>query len=292
MPNWQALRDALETDGIGLGDPAPRPVGGGDISAAWSVSGNAGRYFLKTSTLANQDMFAAEKAGLDELRAAAAVRVPEVLAQGATRSDSYLALEWLDLAAPDSSSERDLGAKLALQHRVTAEKYGWRRNNTIGLTPQLNPETPGWADFFVQHRLAFQIDLAIDRGFSELEPLRAAAIDGARRRLGDHRPPASLLHGDLWGGNHASVNGSGVVFDPAVYFGDRETDLAMTRLFGGFAASFYAAYEEAWPLPADSERRCALYQLYHVLNHVNLFGRSYLGRARSMLEELAAGRGR
>lgn len=290
MPDWQALRDALGDEGIHLDDSKPRPVGGGDISAAWSVQGNAGRLFLKTSTLANNDMFAAEKAGLDELRAAAAVRVPEVLAQGATGNDSYLALEWLELESPDAASESDLGAKLALQHRVTAETHGWRRDNTIGLTPQLNPQTSGWAEFFVRHRLVFQLDLAIGRGFSAIEPLRGAAIEGARQRLDGHCPPPSLLHGDLWGGNHASVNGSAVIFDPAVYFGDRETDLAMTRLFGGFSSSFYAAYDEAWPLDADSESRLGLYQLYHVLNHVNLFGHSYLGRALVMLEELAAGR--
>ena len=292
MPDWQALKHALDKDGIHLDDSAPRPVGGGDISAAWCVQGNAGPWFLKTSAAANEDMFAAEKAGLDELRAAEAVRVPEVLAHGTTIGDSYLILEWLDLASPNTESESDLGARLALQHRVTADTHGWRRDNTIGLTPQHNPQTSSWAEFFVQHRLVFQLDLAIDRGFSELEPLRAAAIDGARQRLDDHRPPASLLHGDLWGGNHASVNGSGVIFDPAVYFGDRETDLAMTRLFGGFSAPFYDAYEETWPLPADSESRLGLYQLYHVLNHVNLFGRSYLGRALSMLGELAAGRRR
>ena len=290
MPDWQALRDALGNDGIHLDDSTPRPVGGGDISAAWCVQETAGRLFLKTSTLANQDMFAAEKAGLNELRAAAAVRVPEVLAQGATASDSYLVLEWLDLASPDTASEKDLGAKLALQHRVTAESHGWGRSNTIGLTPQHNPQTSNWAEFFVDHRLRFQVDLAIDKGFSALVPLRGPAIDGARQLLGGHCPPPSLLHGDLWGGNHASVNGSAVIFDPAVYFGDRETDIAMTKLFGGFSTTFYKAYDQAWPLPADSKSRLGLYQLYHVLNHVNLFGQSYLGRTLAMLENLAAGR--
>ena len=290
MPDWQALRDALGKKGIYLDDSTPRPVGGGDISAAWCVQGNAGPWFLKTSAAANADMFAAEKAGLDELRAAQAVRVPQTLAHGTTIGDSYLIFEWLDLAPPTAESESDLGARLALQHRVTADTHGWRRDNTIGLTPQRNPQTSGWADFFVQHRLSFQLDLAISKGFSAIEPLRGSAIDDARQLLDGHCPVPSLLHGDLWGGNHASVNGSAVIFDPAVYFGDRETDLAMTRLFGGFSTTFYAAYDEAWPLPADSESRLGLYQLYHVLNHVNLFGRSYLGRALAMLEELAAGR--
>ena len=286
MPDWQALRDALGKQGIHFSNSTPRPVGGGDISAAWCVQGNTGRWFLKTSTAANEDMFAAEKAGLDELRAAGAVRVPDVLAQGATGSDSYLVLEWLDLSPPGTASERDLGTRLALQHRVTARTHGWWRDNTIGLTPQHNPETPDWTGFFLQHRLVFQLDLAIGRGFAELEALRDTAIRGARQLLDQHEPAPSLLHGDLWGGNHASVNGNAVIFDPAVYFGDRETDLAMTRLFGGFSAAFYDAYDEAWPLPADSDVRLGLYQLYHVLNHLNLFGRSYLGRAQSMLEQL------
>jgi fructosamine-3-kinase len=201
--------------------------------------------------------------------------------------ESLLALEWIEFELASPRTEELLGNRLAMQHRVTADRFGFHSDNTIGATPQMNQWSDDWVGFYAEQRIRFQLDLAAKNGFTG-----ALLIDGHRlvEDLGlffkDYWPEASLLHGDLWGGNWAASNGEPVIFDPAVYYGDRETDIAMTRLFGGFGAGFYAAYEEAWPLAAGHEERIALYQLYHVLNHLNLFGATYLGRATSLIGKL------
>src|SRR6267142_2455054 len=181
-------------------------------------------------------------------------------------------------------------AGLAALHAVTAPRFGWVRDNTIGRTPQANAASDDWAEFFRERRLRPQLELTKAHGVAEL-----LATPGERRResvhglLAGHRPAASLLHGDLWGGNWlASASGEPVLIDPAVYYGDRETDLAMTRLFGGFGERFYQAYQAAAPLAPAAQARCELYNLYHVLNHANLFGGGYAGQARDMIEHLLA----
>jgi fructosamine-3-kinase len=287
-PDWQSIATAVADNGIRINlSELPRPVGGGDISAAWRVMSNKGPLFFKTGGTDCMDMLQAEADGLQELARAEVVRVPSVLACGCTATSSYLALEWLSLGAADAAAERRFGRQLANLHKTTREKFGWYRDNTIGRTPQHNSETDSWLEFFREQRLVFQLNLAASNGFTgALQAAGAQLAGNLESILGDHQPAASLLHGDLWGGNFAMSDGSPVMYDPAVYFGDRETDLAMTRLFGGFSREFYAAYNETWPLPEGHERRETLYQLYHVLNHLNLFGRSYLGRAMSQIELL------
>ena len=163
----------------------------------------------------------------------------------------------------------------------------------ISSTPQINTRTEDWAAFYRDHRLGYQIETAARFGYTgELQDLGRRLMDRMPAFFAGHDPSPSLLHGDLWGGNHAASGGAPVIFDPAVYYGDRETDLAMTRLFGGYSEAFYAAYLEAWPLPARHESRLGVYQLYHVLNHLNLFGRSYLGRAISLLRDALSFNGR
>jgi fructosamine-3-kinase len=181
------------------------------------------------------------------------------------------------------------GRVLACLHRCTATDFGWHRENTIGSTPQHNTRARDWVAFWRERRLGFQLDLAARNGYGR------ALLDSGERLMSvldgliGHRPVASLLHGDLWGGNiGASRDGEPVIFDPAVYFGDRETDLAMTELFGGFGSDFYAAYREAWPLPPEYATRKTLYNLYHVLNHLNLFGGGYLTQAKGMMDRLVA----
>jgi fructosamine-3-kinase len=236
-------------------------------------------------------MLEAEAAGLQELASAGAVRVPRVLAMGVAGEHAYLALEWIDLGtASASASQGRLGTELARQHRRTAERFGWHRDNAIGSTPQVNAWSSSWPDFFRDARLRYQLCLAEDNGFGGRLQERGGALLG---RVGDffvdHQPPPSLLHGDLWGGNAGvDANGAPVIFDPAVYYGDREADLAMTRLFGGFSSSFYTAYEAAWPLPPSARSRVGLYNLYHVLNHLNLFGGGYLRQAESIIDRLLA----
>ena len=177
-------------------------------------------------------------------------------------------------------------------HRTTRADFGWDRDNTIGSTPQINTPSSSWVAFYCDHRLGYQLETAARYGYGgELQLLGRRLMDSLDVLLADHRPEPSLLHGDLWGGNQASAADGPVVFDPAVYYGDRETDLAMPRLFGGFSSDFYAAYTEVWPLPPGHEQRLGIYQLYHVLNHLNLFGRSYLGQAMTLLRNALAGIG-
>jgi protein-ribulosamine 3-kinase len=233
-------------------------------------------------------MLEAEADGLRELGRANAVRVPSPIAIGASDGVVFLALEWLELAC--GGRDAALGRALARLHRTTGPRFGWHRDNTIGTTPQDNAWIDDWATFFRDRRIAPQLALAMRRDNG-----KALLRDGDRllaaipALLAGHAPVASLLHGDLWSGNAARlVSGEPVLFDPAVHFGDRETDLAMSELFGGFDSGFHAAYREAWPLDAGDATRRDLYNLYHVLNHFNLFGGGYGSQAEQMLDRLLA----
>ena len=290
MPDWAAIFQALGQQGIALGaSPAPRALGGGSISAAWKLPASSGAIFLKTGGASAFEQLDAEADGLRELARAAAVRVPRVLGVGKSGADAFLALEWLDLGAGGPEAARDLGRGLAAQHRHVQDAHGWHRDNTIGSTPQVNAPEADWIRFYREQRLVFQLELAARNGYAGELQEQGATLAGRLERLFEgYEPQPSLLHGDLWRGNWGVANGEPVVFDPAVHYGDRECDLAMTRLFGGFGPEFHAAYEEAWPLHPGHRKRVPLYQLYHVLNHLNLFGRSYLARALSLLRELNA----
>lgn len=230
-------------------------------------------------------MFEAEADGLRELAAANEVRVPAVLACGVEKDRAYLMIERLQLERPSDKVQETFGQQLARLHRHTSARFGWWRDNTIGLTPQINEQRDDWIDFFRRHRLEYQVDLAVRNGFDlRLQGERLSArLDDF---FVDYNPVPSLLHGDLWAGNWGSADGEPVIFDPAVYYGDRESDIAMTMLFGGFGRRFYEAYNKEWPMEAGHEKRLSLYRLYHVLNHLNLFGRSYLGQSRQLLDEL------
>lgn len=278
MPNWPAILTEL-----GVADATPRAVGGGDISAAW----RAGDLFIKTGPEMAWDMFSAEAEGLAELAAAKAIRVPEVVACNTVTGTAFLATAWLDIGRPSQATEVALGEKLAALHAVTKERFGWHRDNTIGLTPQQNDWADDWVTFFAEQRLGFQLELAAQNGFTgELQTKGARLLERLPEFFRDYTPRASLLHGDLWGGNWGSCDGEPVIFDPAVYYGDAESDLAMTRLFGGFGPAFYESYASHHPPAAGSHDRSDLYQLYHVLNHLNLFGSGYLGRAQALLDNL------
>jgi protein-ribulosamine 3-kinase len=287
MPDWPNIFAALREDGVPIDDNTDvRGVGGGDISAAWRI-GNA---FIKTGDAAAFDMLEAEAEGLRELRSANAIRAPEVLACGKIGGDAYLATEWIEFDRSSGNTEQLLGRQLADLHRHCKDRFGWRRDNTIGLTPQHNPWSDDWAEFFGEHRLGFQLELAARNNFGgDLQSAGKILKENIVALFRDYSPAASLLHGDLWGGNWASADGQPVIFDPAVYYGDRESDIAMTQLFGGFGRGFYAAYEESWPMHQGHEDRVKLYQLYHVLNHLNLFGRSYLGRALQLVRDINSG---
>jgi len=233
-------------------------------------------------------MFAAEVRALQALSATDAVRAPTVITLGSTEDHAFLVLEYLDLAALDQQGGNRLGTALAQLHRVAGDSFGWDGDNFIGATPQINTPHPSWPHFFGERRLRPQLELALRNG---MDKALAAKGDAIIERVGglfiDYRPVASLLHGDLWSGNAAQCSdGAPVIFDPACYYGDRETDIAMAELFGGFPTSFFAAYRAAWPLDSGYEMRKPLYNLYHILNHFNLFGGAYLGQAQRMIEGL------
>ena len=278
MPDWAAI-----TAELGLAGETPQPVTGGDISAAWRV----GNLFLKTGPASSYDMFSAEAEGLAELATPGVIRVPQVVACSTHADTAFLATEWLELGRPTRAAEAKLGEQLAALHLATRDRFGWHRDNTIGLTPQHNDWADDWLAFFREHRLGFQLELAARNGFAgALQRQGATLLKRLPVFFEDHAPQPALLHGDLWGGNWASCDGAPVIFDPAVYYGDPETDLAMTRLFGGFGPAFYDAYEARMPATTGSHDRCKLYQLYHVLNHLNLFGSAYLGRAEELIKQL------
>ena len=271
--------------------PEPeRSIGGGSIDACYFWSSAAGPLFVKVGARGAREDFAAEADGLDELSRAQALRVPRVLASGTADEAAFLALEWIERGAGGEACEWALGEGLAALHAVTAPRFGWRRNNTIGHTPQANEWSADWTEFFRERRLRPQLALAAQHGFARLLSGRGERLLAALPALlAGHSARPALLHGDLWGGNWlASADGEPVVFDPAVYFGDRETDLAMTHLFGGFSAAFYSAYEAVAPLPPGAALRQQLYGLYHVLNHANLFGGGYAQQARELIDRLLA----
>ncbi|CAK0741048.1 putative ketoamine kinase slr1563 [Gammaproteobacteria bacterium] len=260
-------------------------LGGGCINTTYMVEDGPRRYFIKVNDTSRLAMFEAEAAGLIALARPQALRVPTPVAIGVTGEFSFLVLEYLDLRDANSTSMESLGRGLAILHRTTQDCFGWCLNNTIGTTPQHNSETSDWIEFWRTHRLGFQLHLArresllMHRGESLLAALPAFFVD--------YHPQPALLHGDLWGGNIAMTRtGEPVIFDPAVYYGDRETDLAMTELFGGFNERFYAAYNEAWPLDSGYELRKQLYNLYHILNHFNLFGGGYAHQSACMIDHL------
>ncbi len=272
---------------------APQALaGGGSIHTAYRWPTASGPVFVKLGKATDAALFAAEADGLGRLAAAGAIRVPVVLGQGIAAGSAWLALEWLTLAPPSAASERALGEQLAAQHRVLGPRFGYPADNYIGRTPQPN----GWCDdcpaFVATRRLGAQLALAAGRDPAPLAERGARLLELVGTFYEGYRPPPSLLHGDLWSGNRGALgDGTPVVFDPAPYYGDREADLAMTRLFGGFGASFYAAYEACWPLDPGAGARLELHNVYHVLNHWHLFGGGYGRAALAMIDRLLAAAG-
>lgn len=273
--------------GSNLGVPAWYALGQGVGGTRWRIEQEQQRWFLKTG---DADILAAEADGLLGLAAAGALRVPRVEDCGAVEGEGYLLLEWLPLTQGGSRAAARLGEALAQQHLQNAPRFGWQRHNFIGATPQFNRESDDWIGFFREQRLGFQLKLAAEDGHrGKLQEQGVELMSALPQFFAGYAPHPALLHGDLWGGNWGVVQDGGpVAFDPAVYCGDRESDLAMSELFGGFPPEFYAAYRLHAPLDPGYEVRRDLYQLYHVLNHLNLFGERYLGQALSLMQRLLA----
>lgn len=263
--------------------------GGGCINQAYRIRGQDGRrFFVKLNTADKLAMFVAEAAGLGEIAATQTIRVPRPVAHGIANAHSFLVLEYLELNLRGDA--KLFGEQLAALHRIHSAQFGFAQDNFIGTTPQPNAWMDDWVTFWREQRLGFQLRLAARNGCGgKLQTLGEKLLDALPAFFAGYSPPPSMLHGDLWSGNHAFLaDGTPVIFDPAPYNGDRECDLAMTELFGGYPADFYAAYRAAYPLDAGYAARRELYNLYHILNHANLFGGGYARQAEQMMQNLLA----
>lgn len=288
--NWNAVAERIgKCSGRTFRIETAKRIGGGCINAAYRVDGEGGGYFVKTNRAGLAAMFEVEALALEEIAKTATVKVPRPICHGVAGDEAYLILEWL-LLGHGKDSDRLLGRQLAEMHRTRQPFFGWRLDNTIGSTPQKNPPSDNWCEFWRCWRLGFQLELAAKKGYGRaLNPLGEALLSKLDGFFKGYAPAPSLLHGDLWAGNAAcTAGGDPVIFDPASYYGDRAADIAMTELFGGFGADFYSVYNEAWPLEPGYGVRKGLYNLYHLLNHLNLFGERYLSGCRALIGRLLA----
>ena len=279
-------------------EEALQRVSGADVAATRGVSGgciangsrvelvNGDVWFVKRSRTLPPDLFAAEAAGLRALSAAPGPRVPEVVAVHASSAESFIVMEWVEQGSRGRGFAEEFGRALARMHRHrSSDRFGFERDNYIGATPQPNAWMDSWYDFFRERRIGYQTSLARDSGLIHADDVRdLEAIMGRIESILPEPDRPSLLHGDLWGGNYlVDSGGNAVLIDPAAYYGHREADLAMTELFGGFSSGFYSAYDREWPLEPGYRGRASLYNLYHMLNHANLFGQSYVSGVRRIV---------
>ena len=285
---WNAIAKRIsERTGAAFRLANARPVGGGCINEAYRLDGDGGPFFAKLNRADALEMFEAEADGLCDIADTGTIRVPNPVCHGTNGDRAYLVLEHIELG--HTGSQAELGRRLAKLHAVPQASFGWRRDNTIGSTPQLNPTSNNWVAFLREHRLDFQCRLAKRNGLR---------LDGANELLGQldgffagYEPRPSLLHGDLWSGNVAfGPGGEPVIFDPATYCGDREAEFGLAEMFGGFGSDFWEAYKAEWPLDAGYPTRKQLYRLYHTLNHFNLFGGGYGSEAEGIVGRLLRAR--
>jgi fructosamine-3-kinase len=268
-----------------------RSISGGCINQAYRIGSiDRCQYFIKLNRIDLLDMFVAEATGLLEIAATQTITVPSPICWGTVADRSYLVLDYLNLTDRGTTTNwQEMGRSLARMHRHQTNSngsFGWQIDNTIGSTPQVNTWEKDWTTFFTTHRIGYQFQLARSKGGNFPKSDRLLAV--ISQILDGHHPQSSLVHGDLWSGNASFItDGNPVIFDPAIYWGDREVDLAMTELFGGFPAAFYQGYEEVYPIdPGYYSHRKLLYNLYHILNHYNLFGGSYQQQVNSAIETL------
>ncbi len=262
-------------------------IGGGCISNSLKIKMNSGAdYFLKVNFSTPADMFFKEANGLNELKKSNSLRVPQVI----MAEKNFILLELINQGNRVKNFYEDFGRGFALMHRFTSNSFGFFEDNYIGSNKQINiPQKSAennWVKFYFNNRILYQLKLAEKNGYatSELAAGVSKLEDKIEKILNETGENPSLLHGDLWGGNYVVDElGKACLIDPAVYYGHREADLAMTKLFGGFGSEFYSAYNEAFPLAPGYEYREDLYKLYHILNHLNLFGRGYYQQAISII---------
>jgi fructosamine-3-kinase len=287
MTMWQEIATKItQATGKTFEMTSTLSVGGGCINQGYQLIGKDIKYFVKLNQAAQVSMFEAEALGLTQMYETKTITIPKPICWGVAGNSCYIVLEWLNLGKGNNSSWLEMGRQLAQMHQQgRAERYGWEINNTIGSTPQINTWMDNWGDFFAQQRIGYQLQLAKRKGGSFADTKRV--IEAVRVKLADRQPKASIVHGDLWSGNASiTADGEPTIFDPATYYGDREVDLAMTELFGGFPAVFYQGYNQQWQLDAGYQQRKNIYNLYHILNHFNLFGGGYASQAKQMIQQI------
>lgn len=287
---WKAIAKHIAlVSGEAFAPEMPIAIKGGSINFTVQLTDGNRSFFVKLNDIRLIDMFAAEALGLKELLQTNTFRVPQPICYGSSSGQAYLVMEHLQFGHATPDSALAAGRLLAMLHQSHFAKFGWQRDNYIGTSFQFNNWQSNWIDFWRIQRLGMQLDLAARNGYGGQLQVRGQVLLELFPTLLDHSIQPSLLHGDLWRGNLGyDQNSQPIIFDPAVYYGDRETDLAMTELFGGFSKQFYAAYREIWPTSPGYSVRKTFYNLYHILNHLNLFGGGYLGQARGMIERLLA----
>jgi len=285
---WAEISNALPDLGVIV---HKQSLSGGSINSAYRIKTDSNQhYFVKLNRESLLSMFEAEAEGLAELRKANVICVPEPIGSGAAKGYSWIVTEYIEFARGDAKTQALFGHQFAEMHRFAARRFGWHRNNSIGSTPQINDWSDNWVEFYRIHRLGYQLKLAETNGIiGSIQKKGERLMANLESYFSSYTPLPSLMHGDLWGGNHGvDKHGNPVIFDPAVYYGDREADVAMTSLFGGCSTVFYDAYYETWPLDEGYTVRKNLYNLYHILNHANLFGGGYAIQAESMMDQLLA----
>ncbi|KOR32579.1 hypothetical protein TI05_06395 [Achromatium sp. WMS3] len=268
---------------------APITITGGCINIAVKLIDEHRHFFVKINDIDCLDMFAIEMKQLSELAQTNTFRVPSPICYGSSLGKAYLVLEYLDFGYGQPDAARQAGHLLACLHQKSSTRFGWQQDTFIGSTKQPNTWNDNWTEFWSQHRLGYQLSLAAHNGYGGRLQTRGEYLLATFPALLEHSPTPALLHGDFWRGNlNYDLDGFPIIFDPAMYYGDKEADLAMSELFGGFSAEFYAAYREIWPVTSGYPVRKTFYNLYHILNHLNLFGGGYLSQARGMIDRLLA----
>lgn len=283
----QAIEKTIsEKTGTPFRVASSKMIGGGCIHDARCLTGEDGRsFFVKQNSRSLLESFEAEAFALKRMADTRTIRVPEPVGTAEADGQAVLILEFLEMGGSRSRDWHRMGGDLARLHKAQADQFGWNHDNWIGSTPQRNGWEEKWTDFYAKYRLGPQVRWARERG---------QRLDGAEELMNslpaffkDYDPSPSLLHGDLWAGNADFLDdGTPVIFDPAAYYGDPEADLALTELFGGYPSAFYAGYESVSPIDAGYRVRKELYNLYHVLNHHNIFGGGYGSQAAAMIRRL------
>jgi len=288
---WQIVAQAISDEtGTAFTVEKHSSVSGGCINTAFKVQDKDVDFFVKLNDADMLDMFEAEFQGLSDIEQSHSINVPKPICTGVAEDSAFIVLENLNLRLSNQAGMVKMGQQLAAMHLTQQPHFGWSRDNTIGSTLQVNSQSQNWLEFWQTNRLGFQLELAGQNDYrGSLQKKGDKLMEKMAGLFPDGNPVASLLHGDLWSGNMAILeSGEPVIFDPAVYYGDRETDIAMTELFGGFSEHFYQSYNEHYPLDSHYSVRKIFYNSYHILNHLNLFGGGYGQQAESMMDKVLA----